>query len=490
MASSRRMRSLCRAIGVMLAVVLLTPVTTAGAAVLDDVVHGAVPVGTPDWRSITASWTPFFGNDPSVPRAASRLRLDLPAELHELAGTGTGTVMVDADVPEPGYGLTTEGFRLEAWDLVVDLPRVLAAVRAGNPEPPSELRLSVRTVGSTTDSFVATVLLRLTDGPAVPDAVVTLPKPVPTAAWSDRRYYHHGPLVLASGGVTVVLEAVPGFWDDVLSVDWLDYVGQDVGREDLRAHTEISPDGDVLAVWIPDTLPVGNAVDIVARDPDGAESTVRVRLWTPSSDPVQAYVQTVYADLFGREPDPQGLLSWAGALRRGTPYGAVADGITYSAEFRAGLVAEAYVAYLDREPDLGGLLSWVEAMERGLHIQQMEAGFLASPEYFAASGGTDQGWVGELYRDVLGREAGAAEVAGWLPVVRSAGRVAVARQFLYSTEHLTTVVDGYYRWLLGRGIDPTGQRGWVSAIQAGHRSEAIIAGIIASPEYRANVPVS
>ena len=55
--------------------------------------------------------------------------------------------------------------------------------------------------------------------------------------------------------------------------------------------------------------------------------------------------------------------------------------------------------------------------------------------------------------------------------------------FLLSTEYLSSVVDDYYWWLLGRGLDPTGQSTWVSAIQHGARDEQIIGGIIASEEY-------
>jgi Domain of unknown function (DUF4214) len=55
--------------------------------------------------------------------------------------------------------------------------------------------------------------------------------------------------------------------------------------------------------------------------------------------------------------------------------------------------------------------------------------------------------------------------------------------FLLSTEHLNTVVTGYYQDLLGRGLDPSGQKTWVDILQAGGRNEAIIGGIIASDEY-------
>ncbi len=59
--------------------------------------------------------------------------------------------------------------------------------------------------------------------------------------------------------------------------------------------------------------------------------------------------------------------------------------------------------------------------------------------------------------------------------------------FLISTEHLTTVVDGYYVELLGRHIDPSGRATWVRAIQHGSRLEEIIGSIIASAEYYSKV---
>jgi hypothetical protein len=118
----------------------------------------------------------------------------------------------------------------------------------------------------------------------------------------------------------------------------------------------------------------------------------------------------------------------------------------------------------------------------------MESGFIASPEYYAKAGSTDAGWVTNLYTDVLGRSAGASEVAGWTANLGNGmRRDQVAMGFLLSTERLSTLVDGHYKKLLGRGIDPSGQKTWVGILQAGGRDEAIIGGIIASEEYYGRV---
>jgi glucose/arabinose dehydrogenase len=201
--------------------------------------------------------------------------------------------------------------------------------------------------------------------------------------------------------------------------------------------------------------------------------------------PTEAYVTKVYRDLLDRAPDPAGLQGWTAALERGTPYGDVANGITYSDEYRSRLIAEAYRTYLERGPDPTGAAGWLAAMRSGATIQRIEAGFVASDEYYGRGGATDAAWVGRLYANVLGRGASDSEVQAWtMALAGGASRYQVAMGFLVSSEHLTNVVDGYYRDLLGRGAEPTGARGWVIAIQGGTRVEAVIAGIVASNEYR------
>jgi len=118
----------------------------------------------------------------------------------------------------------------------------------------------------------------------------------------------------------------------------------------------------------------------------------------------------------------------------------------------------------------------------------MEAGFVASDEYFMQAGSTISGWVARLYQHVLKRTPASSEVAFW--AARASGgatRYQIALGFLLSTEHLSTVIDGYYQELLDRGIDPAGQWSWVTAIQYGARVEAIIGGIVASDEYVSKV---
>jgi Domain of unknown function (DUF4214) len=222
-----------------------------------------------------------------------------------------------------------------------------------------------------------------------------------------------------------------------------------------------------------------------------------------TDEQIEAYIIAVYSDLFGRTPDPVGLATWTTALASGVPLRAVADSITGSAEFRFGLIGDAYQAFLQRDPDPAGQLDWLNRMGRGLTIQQLAAGFLASAEYYNRSNpGNVAGtvdvdelaqWIFDVYVDVLEREPGDDEIFHWISEMypeetgRGTGpglsREQVAMAFLMSTERLSTDIDAEYQWLLGRGLDPAGQSTWVTHIQNGTRFEAVIGSIISSPEY-------
>ena len=67
----------------------------------------------------------------------------------------------------------------------------------------------------------------------------------------------------------------------------------------------------------------------------------------------------MYQDLFGRGPDPSGLGTWSDALNNGHPRIAVANSITYSTEYRSGLIVGVYRDFLGREPESDGMADWL-----------------------------------------------------------------------------------------------------------------------------------
>src|SRR5262249_48862733 len=60
----------------------------------------------------------------------------------------------------------------------------------------------------------------------------------------------------------------------------------------------------------------------------------------------------------------------------------------------------------------------------------VEAAILSSPEYFRRNGGTPEGFVLGLFRDVLGRPPTPPEMNFWMNLVLSESRARVAVRFL------------------------------------------------------------
>ncbi|NTW39357.1 MAG: DUF4214 domain-containing protein [Cellulomonadaceae bacterium] len=204
----------------------------------------------------------------------------------------------------------------------------------------------------------------------------------------------------------------------------------------------------------------------------------------------QDLVVAIYQDLFGRLPSATEGLYWGNRLfftespggeqRRGD----VAQAITSSDEYRSSMIAGAYDAYLLRGPDGGGMAFWLGRMDAGVRIEEIDAGFIASQEYWNRAGATPDGWVQMLYTDVLGRPAQPTEVRYWVGrLAAGASRGWVATGFLLSTEHLGAVVSDYYDLLLERAPDTAGLSYWVTAIQGGARDEAIVGLLVSSQEY-------
>jgi hypothetical protein len=95
----------------------------------------------------------------------------------------------------------------------------------------------------------------------------------------------------------------------------------------------------------------------------------------------------------------------------------VALGFAASPEREGQRVRGNYQTYLGRDPADAEVDAWVNAFVGGVSNEDMVAGFVGSPEYFAnpQKGQDDWArWISEAYQDVLARPAGASEIATWL----------------------------------------------------------------------------
>ncbi|WP_378102126.1 DUF4214 domain-containing protein [Cellulomonas sp. T2.31MG-18] len=420
---------------------------------------------------------------PTVPVGASSVRISFPqdvratdvdpAALALLAG-GAGSFMMCRN--------TKAGLHMEGWDLVVDLPTISTALAGCVSDGWYGFELDGKGAVDTIHLFAAFQTEPVNSANQVSVALGTV------SPYQRTRSYTTSP-VHAAPGVTIDILAEPLFFDAYPNRPHVDIV-EGSQLVDVAGAAVLSADSSRIALTLPtDMSPTATAVRVRNYSWTGQAEDVVVPFGSPVPDLVDGYVTSVYEDLFGREPEAAGLAGWAATLRAGTPYSAVADAITSSAEFRSTLIGTVYRDVLHRSPEPGGLASWLGAMNVGMRIQDMEAGILASPECYATSGGSAESWIRWLYWIVLGRTPTDSEIGGWSAALgRGVSRFDVAKGFVYSTEGLSRVVDGYYVDYLHRHADPGGVAGWVRAIQSGMRSEQIVVGIVGSAEYRQNVP--
>jgi hypothetical protein len=149
----------------------------------------------------------------------------------------------------------------------------------------------------------------------------------------------------------------------------------------------------------------------------------------------EEFVAAVYDGLLGREPEPGGLAYWVGRLDDGASRSRVVAQIGDSPEQRRYVVSGIYRDVLDRAPDGGGLAFWSSELIDRISARELRAEVFASPEFFSRSGQTNIGFIDELYRRILNREAEASGRSFWLARLDAGvSRRAVAGSFLASPE--------------------------------------------------------
>jgi hypothetical protein len=99
-----------------------------------------------------------------------------------------------------------------------------------------------------------------------------------------------------------------------------------------------------------------------------------------------SFVDLVYANVLGRDPDKEGRSYWTDRLAKGLTRGGLMIGFSESAEYTAAQRAEvyvtmAYVGMLGRSPDQDGYKFWVAEVEKGASITRLLSLFLGSEEY-------------------------------------------------------------------------------------------------------------
>ncbi|HUY33447.1 MAG TPA: DUF4214 domain-containing protein [Pirellulales bacterium] len=218
----------------------------------------------------------------------------------------------------------------------------------------------------------------------------------------------------------------------------------------------------------------------VQATPTAAQATTAL-----PADLNSLYVAAVYNDVLGRAPDAGGLAFWSQQIDKGGPIGSVAQAIAHSSEYYTTFVIDPdYLKLLGRAADSAGIQFWVQKMDGGLTDQELEAGFVASDEFFNKAGGTNSDWVDAVYQLLLGRAADQNGQSFWdARLAAGVTRGQVASQIANSQENNTNLINADYFHYLGRAADQGGLTFWLAEFAAGQTNEDVIAGFTGSAEY-------
>ncbi len=269
--------------------------------------------------------------------------------------------------------------------------------------------------------------------------------------------------MIATGTLREVL-AVPGGADSATCLDTLNAI--------------VDSDGDGMT----------NAIEIAfGRDPLVKDNDI-------FADP-GLFVMQQYRDFLAREGDTAGIAHWTSLLAAGTQ-DRVAMVRTFfsSAEFEGVVapVARLYFAYFLRVPDYGGLRFWIAQHAAGNPLATISERFAQSPEFIARYGALGNAqFVTLVYRNVLGRDPDAEGLAHWQgrldrgELTRGQAMLAFSESEEYRGLSAGEVrVTMTYAGMLRRAPDAAGFSFWVDYVDRGNTLEALIAGFLASAEYR------
>jgi hypothetical protein len=198
----------------------------------------------------------------------------------------------------------------------------------------------------------------------------------------------------------------------------------------------------------------------------------------------QAFLQQLFLDVLGRPIDAGGAAAYGAALAGGESRAAVLGDLMGSAEY--GLrqiepVIRLYYAAFARVPDYAGAQNWSNALHAGvLTLTGAADQFAGSAEFILTYGSLDNtGYVQQLYRNVLGREADPAGLANWVNLLAGgASRGTVLVGFSESLEFQANMADQVevlrlYYLLLKRMPTATELSNWIGNLKGDDQTNTL-----------------
>jgi hypothetical protein len=197
------------------------------------------------------------------------------------------------------------------------------------------------------------------------------------------------------------------------------------------------------------------------------------------------YVSGLYNAILHRNAAPAEVAGWVDTLNSGAASPAqVAQAFTTSLEYATNEIEADYTVFLGRQPAAAEIAGWLQPLQAVGGEKQVEASFLASPEFFSRQGGSALSWLNGVYQAILGRAPDTMGLNMWNQLLKAgAARGSVALAIVNSPEADGRLVSAAYLNLLGRNADPSGLATWVAQLQQGLAPSGLVASLASSAEF-------
>jgi hypothetical protein len=208
----------------------------------------------------------------------------------------------------------------------------------------------------------------------------------------------------------------------------------------------------------------------------------------PINDPVSdtGFVSTLFAKLYGREPDTTGLNFWVNQLVSGKMTRAqVVTAFDNSTEGNIISIQLIYTRFLGRPADTAGLNFWLGFLNSGGLFSTAVETIASSPEFIQKNGGGNPAaLVNAQYGVLLNRAADSAGLSFWVSQLNAGvSAFAVAHAIDQSVERSAGLVATEYGRFLSRSPESSALAFYVSVLQKNQTLASIDSLIMSSDEY-------
>jgi len=196
------------------------------------------------------------------------------------------------------------------------------------------------------------------------------------------------------------------------------------------------------------------------------------------------FLSQLYADLLGRPIDGPTLEGYTKALAAGPKtHQKIAESVLATSEYRRSLVRDLYQRFLRRTIGAADMASVDGLISSGFSERDIIVAVVCSQEYFLKAGGTNRGFLAQLYPDLLGRPIDPEGAKFWAQVLAAGpSRLQVVRAIMDSQEYARNMVQGLVQRFLRRPFNGS-DGGYVQLARIGLTNEQVLSVILGGDEY-------